>query len=126
MRDIIYRAKGEDGKYHYGLVSRSEGLPGQPEAGIYLNNLAGCPWAYKVKPETLGEYIGLCDDNGVPMYEGQRVKVTIDGKESIHTIKYFAEDDYPAFDLSPRLPFESNGISHAKGALGAKIEVLEE
>lgn len=44
-------------------------------------------------------------------YEDDIIEVDYDGNKTRHVIKYFAEDDYPAFDLVPSLDGESNGIS---------------
>lgn len=58
MRDYKFRGQSINGDWHYGLLSISQGKSGQPPAGYYISNSAGMPWAYHVRPETLGQYTG--------------------------------------------------------------------
>jgi hypothetical protein len=54
---------------------------------------------------------GRNDKAGTLIYEGDVVRVIYDGKITIHEIKYFSKEGYPAFDLHPQLDCESNGLS---------------
>jgi len=70
-------------------------------------------------------YINLQDTNGKDIYENDVVKCTDEfGKETIHSIKYFSDDGYPAHDLWPHSEVESNGISHFLSHLGCSIEII--
>jgi hypothetical protein len=73
MREIKFRGKDTNGKWHFGLLSISQGCAGHPEKGYYISNSCGSPWAYQVIPDTVGEFICEkdCEENAI--YEGDIV-----------------------------------------------------
>ncbi|EKQ17901.1 hypothetical protein LCAUCD174_2087 [Lacticaseibacillus paracasei] len=84
-REIKFRAWDKENK-KMAQVSRIDFGPG----GI----------KYLVDDSVLLEYTGLTDMNGREIYEGDILKVTgEDGESYVATVKWFGDEDYPAFDL---------------------------
>lgn len=71
MRTIKFRGKASNGEWIYGSLVRICGeLVGiKPDTTPFIGDNV------RVDPDTVGQYIGLCDSKGVELYEGDIIAV---------------------------------------------------
>ena len=100
MREILFRGKDIKGNWYEGLLCHNK-----KKDEWYISNKAGVPTAYQVRPETIGQYTGLNDKNGVKIFEGDTVRYG----DTIHKVVFEQRNGTAYFGLvySPieTLPF---------------------
>ena len=72
MREIKFKGKSLSGEWCYGNLAVTQQKIHNVDAGVYISNALGAP--YKVRPETVCEYIGYSDIRGIDIYEGDILK----------------------------------------------------
>lgn len=76
MREYKFRGMDISGDWHYGNLAITTIKMGLTDPGYYISNAAGKPFAYMVRPETVGQYTGLPDRNDKEIYENATVLIT--------------------------------------------------
>lgn len=111
MRPIKFRGKSlESGEWVYGYYTKS------PKGVVYITPFkVGAP--IKVDPETVGQWTGLLDSEGYKVYEGD----IIESGEFRAAVKYFGDEDYPAFDVAGDFVDSVNGLSYLKAVSSFEV-----
>ncbi len=104
MREILFRGKGIDGNWYYGvpLVFTED----------YVCITAPHTYNKSVIPDTVGQYTGLTDKNGKKIFEGHIVKAQDDifGSPFCNGIIGKIVYEETAFFIEPQDPMESQWL----------------
>jgi uncharacterized phage protein (TIGR01671 family) len=86
MREILFRAKtADENEWIYGDIFHSGAYPKIMRIHDYKNRVN-----YAVNPETLGQFTGLTDNNGVKIFEGDIVRLYGDKDTDTKCVNYKA------------------------------------
>lgn len=74
MREIKFRGMDVKGNWHTGNLSvLAKDIYGGAKVGTYISNSCGMPFAYEVRPETVGQFTGEKSISGKEIFEGDIV-----------------------------------------------------
>lgn len=119
MREILFRGKTTGTKrWVEGLLWRKH-YKGNPFI-TYFPDEDDREEAVRVDPETVCQFTGLTDKNGVKIFENDVVR-DYDEENEVFVVKYYAHSGYAAFDVEPEINCDCNGLSYLMALGSAEV-----
>lgn len=93
-REILFRGKRKDnGEWTYGYYCPKPYSHFPCEATIFPSETIDRDWhGERVDPSTVGQFTGLCDKNGVRIFEGDIIEYTDGCNDWLGAVKYDGDD----------------------------------
>ena len=93
-REILFRGtRMDNGEWTYGYYCPKPYSHFPCEATIFPSETIDRDWhGERVDPDTVGQFIGLCDKNGVRIFEGDIIEYTDGCNDWLGAVKYDGDD----------------------------------
>ena len=125
MREIKFRGLTVSNEWVYGNLAVLSERYDQILPGSYISNNSGRPFAYLVRSETVGQFIGLTDKNDKEIYERDIVECFKCDDIDFRSIVKFKNGAFGYINLNDFLvAFSENYHFHWKNGQSNKIKVV--